>query len=79
MRSTLSSVLIALAAGGAAPPCPPADDGGRPQAQPLEAGFNAFPPCIEVEWTPVDVQGRPPLTTAVRPFNARCAHAEPRM
>ncbi len=62
MHRMLPWVLIALVAGGAAPPCPPADGESPPHAQPLEAGFNAFPPCIEVEWTPVALQGRPPLT-----------------
>ena len=52
---------IALIAAGSAPPCPPAD-GGRPQPQLLEMGFNTFPPCIDVEWAPVDIEGRPPLT-----------------
>jgi PKD repeat protein len=58
MNRLLLSAFVLVFAGGSAPPCLPA-----PRAIELPAaGFNAFPPCIEVQWTAHGVSGRPPLS-----------------
>lgn len=61
MHQLLLSAL-ALLAGAGASPCPPASPPAIRAAADPAAGFNAFPPCIEVEWEAHDVSGRPPVT-----------------